>query len=313
MKREEVIRLFPERIRKILQQADWNPQGLQEIRLRAGKPLILWQDGQEYFVAEQGFLTRHREQAYIVSQEEIRRTMETVGTYSLYAYEEELKQGFLTIQGGHRVGVAGKAIMEEQKVKGLSQISCINIRFAHQITGCADMVIPYVTEEGKLCHTLIISPPGCGKTTLLRDLVRQISDGWETFPGYTVGVVDERSEIGGSYQGIPQNDVGIRTDVLDACPKAKGLMMLIRSMAPEVVAADEIGSQEDLEAFTYAMRCGCVLFATVHGSSFRELLEKPVLKDLVRERLFSRYIFLKNGELPGQVEVIVNEEGKRLC
>ena len=217
MKREEVIRLFPERIRKILQQADWNPQGLQEIRLRAGKPLILWQDGQEYFVAEQGFLTRHREQAYIVSQEEIRRTMETVGTYSLYAYEEELKQGFLTIQGGHRVGVAGKAIMEEQKVKGLSQISCINIRFAHQITGCADMVIPYVTEEGKLCHTLIISPPGCGKTTLLRDLVRQISDGWETFPGYTVGVVDERSEIGGSYQGIPQNDVGIRTDVLDCC------------------------------------------------------------------------------------------------
>ena len=135
MKREEVIRLFPERIRKILQQAYWNPQGLQEIRLRAGKPLILWQDGQEYFVAEQGFLTRHREQACIVSQEDIRRTMETVGTYSLYAYEEELKQGFLTIQGGHRVGVAGKAIMEEQKVKGLSQISCINIRFAHQITG----------------------------------------------------------------------------------------------------------------------------------------------------------------------------------
>ena len=107
--------------------------------------------------------------------------------------------------------------------------------------------------------------------------------------------------------------MGIRTDVLDACPKAKGLMMLIRSMAPEVEAADEIGSQEDLEAFTYAMRCGCVLFATVHGSSFRELLEKPVLKELVRERLFSRYIFLKNGELPGQVEVIVNEEGKRLC
>ena len=125
MKREEVIRLFPERIRKILQHAYWNPQGLQEIRLRAGKPLILWQDGQEYFVAEQGFLTRHREQACIVSQEDIRRTMETVGTYSLYAYEEELKQGFLTIQGGHRVGVAGKAIMEEQKVKGLSQISCI--------------------------------------------------------------------------------------------------------------------------------------------------------------------------------------------
>ena len=288
MKREEVIRLFPERIRKILQQAYWNPQGLQEIRLRAGKPLILWQDGQEYFVAEQGFLTRHREQACIVSQEDIRRTMETVGTYSLYAYEEELKQGFLTIQGGHRVGVAGKAIMEEQKVKGLSQISCINIRFAHQITGCADMVIPYVTEDGKLCHTLIISPPGCGKTTLLRDLVRQISDGWETFPGNTVGVVDERSEIGGSYQGIPQNDV-----------------------APQVIAVDEIGNYEDIRAIEMTLNSGCKLLATVHGSSIDEIRKKPLLERLIKEHVFERYIILQKetaGKI-GKVREIYDERG----
>lgn len=311
MKREEVSRLFPERIRKILQQADWNPQGLQEIRLRAGKPLILWQEGQEYFVAEQGFLTRHREQAYIVSQEEIRRTMETVGTYSLYAYEEELKQGFLTIQGGHRVGVAGKAIMEEQKVKGLSQISCINIRFAHQITGCADMVIPYVTEEGKLCHTLIISPPGCGKTTLLRDLVRQISDGWETFPGNTVGVVDERSEIGGSYQGIPQNDVGIRTDVLDCCSKAEGMVMLLRSMAPQVIAVDEIGNYEDIRAIEMTLNSGCKLLATVHGSSIDEIRKKPLLERLMKEHVFERYIILQKemaGQI-GKVQEIYDERG----
>ena len=263
MKREEVIRLFPERIRKILQQAYWNPQGLQEIRLRAGKPLILWQDGQEYFVAEQGFLTRHREQACIVSQEDIRRTMETVGTYSLYAYEEELKQGFLTIQGGHRVGVAGKAIMEEQKVKGLSQISCINIRFAHQITGCADMVIPYVTEDGK------------------------------TFPGNTVGVVDERSEIGGSYQGIPQNDVGIRTDVLDCCSKAEGMVMLLRSMAPQVIAVDEIGNYEDIRAIEMTLNSGCKLLATVHGSSIDEIRKKPLLERLIKEHVFERYIILQ--------------------
>ena len=298
MKREEVIRLFPERIRKILQQAYWNPQGLQEIRLRAGKPLILWQDGQEYFVAEQGFLTRHREQACIVSQEDIRGTMETVGTYSLYAYEEELKQGFLTIQGGHRVGVAGKAIMEEQKVKGLSQISCINIRFAHQITGCADMVIPYVTEDGKLCHTLIISPPGCGKTTLLRDLVRQISDGWETFPGNTVGVVDERSEIAGCLHGIPQNDLGIRTDVLDGCPKVEGMMLLIRSMAPEILAVDEIGGREDFAAMEYAMRCGCHLLATVHAGSLEELFQKPGWDKCGQVKLFRNYVVIskENGE-----------------
>ena len=311
MKREEVIRLFPERIRKILQQAYWNPQGLQEIRLRAGKPLILWQDGQEYFVAEQGFLTRHREQACIVSQEDIRRTMETVGTYSLYAYEEELKQGFLTIQGGHRVGVAGKAIMEEQKVKGLSQISCINIRFAHQITGCADMVIPYVTEDGKLCQTLIISPPGCGKTTLLRDLVRQISDGWETFPGNTVGVVDERSEIGGSYQGIPQNDVGIRTDVLDCCSKAEGMVMLLRSMAPQVIAVDEIGNYEDIRAIEMTLNSGCKLLATVHGSSIDEIRKKPLLERLIKEHVFERYIILQKetaGKI-GKVREIYDERG----
>lgn len=280
MKREEVIRLFPERIRKILQQAYWNPQGLQEIRLRAGKPLILWQDGQEYFVAEQGFLTRHREQACIVSQEDIRRTMETVGTYSLYAYEEELKQGFLTIQGGHRVGVAGKAIMEEQKVKGLSQISCINIRFAHQITGCADMV-------------------------------RQISDGWETFPGNTVGVVDERSEIGGSYQGIPQNDVGIRTDVLDCCSKAEGMVMLLRSMAPQVIAVDEIGNYEDIRAIEMTLNSGCKLLATVHGSSIDEIRKKPLLERLIKEHVFERYIILQKetaGKI-GKVREIYDERG----
>ena len=302
MKREEVIRLFPERIRKILQQADWNPQGLQEIRLRAGKPLILWQDGQEYFVAEQGFLTRHREQAYIVSQEEIRRTMETVGTYSLYAYEEELKQGFLTIQGGHRVGVAGKAIMEEQKVKGLSQISCINIRFAHQITGCADMVIPYVTEEGKLCHTLIISPPGCGKTTLLRDLVRQISDGCSYGRGRSVGVVDERSEIAGCYQGKPQLDVGMRTDVMDGCPKMAGMMMLLRSMAPEVLAVDELGSREELEVLKGAAACGCRVLATAHGNSLEDLVKRFGIEDKVFRQLFSCLV------LPGGVTKRVEME-----
>lgn len=311
MKREEVIRLFPETIREILQQADWNPEGIQEIRLRAQKPLLLRQSGQEYFIARQGFLTKHREQAYRVSEEEIRKTMELVGNYSLYAYEEELRQGFLTIQGGHRVGVAGKTIMEEQRVKGLQQISCINIRFAHQITGCADQVIPYVVEKGTICHTLIISPPGCGKTTLLRDLVRQISDGWEEFPGITVGVVDERSEIGGSYRGIPQNDVGIRTDLLDCCSKSEGMVMLLRSMAPQAIAVDEIGNYEDIRAIEMTLNSGCRLLATVHGSSIEEIRKKPLLERLMKEHVFERYILLQK-ESAGQVgcvQEIYDERG----
>ena len=314
---EVVIRSFPAKLRKLLEPLKISH--LEEVRLRADQPLMVVWNGKDYFVTDQGQLSMDQSQSWKVPESLLREAVEAFSSHSLYAYEEELRQGFFTIQGGHRIGVAGKVVLEHGAVKTMKYLSFLNVRIAHEIRGCADGILPYIYEADRceinreIFHTLLISPPRCGKTTLLRDLIRQISNGNAFHPGMTVGVVDERSEIAGCSGGIPGNDVGIRTDVLDACPKAKGLMMLIRSMAPEVVAADEIGSQEDLEAFTYAMRCGCVLFATVHGSSFRELLEKPVLKDLVRERLFSRYIFLKNGELPGQVEVIVNEEGKRLC
>ena len=314
---EMVIRSFPAKLRKLLEPLKISH--LEEVRLRADQPLMVVWNGNDYFVTDQGQLSTDQSQSWKVPESLLREAVEAFSSHSLYAYEEELRQGFFTIQGGHRIGVAGKVVLEHGAVKTMKYLSFLNVRIAHEIRGCADGILPYIYEADRceanreIFHTLLISPPRCGKTTLLRDLIRQISNGNAFHPGMTVGVVDERSEIAGCSGGIPGNDVGIRTDVLDACPKAKGLMMLIRSMAPEVVAADEIGSQEDLEAFTYAMRCGCVLFATVHGSSFRELLEKPVLKDLVRERLFSRYIFLKNGELPGQVEVIVNEEGKRLC
>ena len=301
MRSEEMIKLLPSGLREVLQKMNLDVAGLQEIRLRAEQPAVILSHGKEYVSQT------------VIHRRQLEETLAYLGNYSLYAYEEEIRRGYLSLPGGHRVGIAGRVVVEDGNIRTITAISSLNLRFAHQILGCADEVIPFLWQDGALQSTLIVSPPGKGKTTMLRDCIRQISNGTLIHPGLTVGLVDERSEIAGCSGGIPGNDVGIRTDVLDACPKAKGLMMLIRSMAPEVVAADEIGSQEDLEAFTYAMRCGCVLFATVHGSSFRELLEKPVLKDLVRQRLFSRYIFLKNGELPGQVEVIVNEEGKRLC
>lgn len=313
MEREDVIRLFPGTIREILQQAAWDADALQEIRLRTGKPLILWQDGEEYFVSSQGILTRHREMAYLVKQEEIRTTMEYLGQYSLYAYEEELRQGFLTIQGGHRVGVTGKTIIEEHQVKGVRQISCINIRFSHEVKGCADAVLPYVLQEKEVCHTLIISPPRCGKTTLLRDLIRQISDGTDQFPGCTVGVVDERSEIGGSYQGIPQNDVGIRTDLLDCCPKSEGMMMLLRSMSPSVIAVDEIGNYEDIDAIEMTLNSGCKLLATVHGSSIEEIQKKPLLERLIKEHVFQRYIVLQNKKQQISEKISQIYDGRGTC
>lgn len=148
-----------------------------------------------------------------------------------------------------------------------------------------------MVNKGNVCHTLIISPPMCGKTTLLRDLIRQVSDGNTYLPGMSVGVVDERSEIAGSYQGIPQNDLGIRTDILDCCPKAEGMMMLIRSMSPEVVAVDELGDYEDIHAIESVIHCGCKLFATVHGSSIEDIKRKPLMQRLVQERYLRGILF----------------------
>lgn len=326
--RNEIIRFFSGHIREILEKAGLDFEKLQEIRLRAEKPFLIRLEGAEYFVSEQGEVLKEPGRAWIVTQREIRETMELVGKYSLYAYEDELKQGYLTLQGGHRMGVSGKVVLEGDKVKSIRYISCLNLRLSHQIIGCGDKVLPFLCDETGLKHTLIISPPRCGKTTLLRDLIRQISNGSRGLPGHTVGVVDERSEICGCYQGIPANDVGIRTDVLDACPKAEGMMMMIRSMAPEVLAVDEIGRQEDISALETAMFCGCRILATAHGSSLKDIRAKPLLQRLVDEQIFERYVILYSGKrsLPernileadgrvqtGRIRQILDERGKVLC
>lgn len=235
--------------------------------------------------------------------------MEYLSSYSLYAYENELRQGFITIEGGHRVGIAGQTILEEGKIKSLKYISSINIRVSHEVPGCAGKLFPYITLNKQICHTLIISPPRCGKTTILRDLIRQISDGNEWVLGCTVGVVDERSELGACYLGTAQNDLGMRTDILNCCPKAEGMMMLIRSMAPQVIAVDEIGMQEDVHAVEYAMYCGCKMIATVHGNSIEEIQKKPLFEKMMREKKFERYIVLGNKDQVGEIEAIFDERG----
>ena len=254
-----------------------------------------------------------QKQKHIVTKAEIKETLEYSSHYSLYAYEHEIRQGFLTVEGGHRVGVAGKAILEQEKVKSMQYISSVNIRMSHEIPGCADGLLPMITKNREVCHTLIISPPCGGKTTLLRDLIRQISDGNSYVKGCTVGVVDERSEIGGCYLGVAQNHLGSRTDILDCCPKAEGMIMLIRSMAPRVLAVDEIGAQEELRAVEYAMQCGCKLIASVHGNSMEEIAAKPGLSELVKRRRFERYVVLQNQRHPGEIKEIYDERGSLLC
>lgn len=310
-RREEVLRVLSMKIRKLVANAKLDFDRVQELRLRVNGPLIVVYNNIEYFISQNAELKHNKKEAYFINQSEMRETMEYISNYSLYAFEDELRQGFITIQGGHRVGVAGKIILEEQKIKHMKHISFINIRLSHQIKGCADQVMSYIADQETVYHTLIVAPPGGGKTTLLRDIIRQLSDG-ENGKGVTVGVVDERSEIAACYMGVPQNELGIRTDILDCCPKAEGMMMLIRSMSPKIIAVDEVGSREDIEAIEYVINCGCKLIATVHGSTIDDVRNKPLLGKLVKEKVFERYILLTGKKQLGQIEEIYDDRGTLL-
>lgn len=301
--KKQIIRVLSESVQKIIEQERMDFSELQEIRLRIGQPVTVLYQNEELILP-----TMYSEKKRLVKQE-MKETIEHISNYSLYAYEHELKQGFITIEGGHRVGMAGQVIMEGGKIKNMKYISSINIRVSHEVLDCANKIFPYITYNKQMYHTLIISPPRCGKTTLLRDVIRQISDGNRWIKGCTVGVVDERSELGGCYLGVIQNNLGMRTDILDRCPKADGMIMLIRSMAPQVVAVDEIGAKEDVHAIEYAMHCGCKMLATAHGDSMEEICKKPIFEKLIREKRFERYVILSNRYRLGGIEAVYDENG----
>ena len=333
-KKEEILRVLAVTLRPILRDFSADLDDLEEIRLRTGQPLAVTQGGRSLFLAEDGRCC-DASAAHLVTVEEIRETMNYVSSYSRYAFEDKIRQGFLTIQGGHRVGLAGRVVLEQgtglSVVKTIAPITFLNLRIARQIRGCGEAVFPWLWERGArqgiqrdvgqgaqqeaekemrqkpseniLQDTLLVSPPGMGKTTLLRDLIRLLS-----LAGMTVGVVDERSELGACWQGIPQNDLGPRTDVLDGCPKAEGLLMLVRTMSPQVIAVDEVGGREDCQAVEYAMNCGCRILATVHGSNWEELRRRPILGQWLEEGRFGRYVFIEKESEGGSVRY-----GYRVC
>lgn len=274
---------------------------LEEIRVRINRPLELTIKGIPQFLA------------YIVNSEDAVHLLNKISHFSIYTLEEELRRGYITIEGGHRVGLAGKVILEGGKVKAIRDISSFNIRIAREQIGIADKLVSQLFN-GNWLHTMIIGPPQTGKTTLLRDIARIISSGDQNsrFHAYKVGIIDERSEIAGSVNGIPQMTFGPRIDVLDACPKAEGMMMMIRSMSPEVLIVDEIGRKEDSDAIMEAVNAGIKLIMTTHGNSLDELRKRPTIKPILDMGIFQRFIELNRKNGPGSVTSIKDGSGKEL-
>lgn len=241
---EEILRYFPNQIYTLLKNTliqDINLQNdLQEIRIRVGRAILL-KTRQADIIIE-----------YQINSNEILQILERLCENSIYAYKNQICEGFLTVKGGHRIGITGTAVAEGGEIINLKYITSLNFRIAREVINCSQNLLKeiIVPESNTIYNTLIVSPPGKGKTTMLRDIIRNISNGIEQFhfKGMTCGVVDERGEIAAMYKGIPQNDIGIRTDVIENISKSKGIKMLLRSMAPEVIACDEIGSKEDIQA-----------------------------------------------------------------
>lgn len=281
--REEILKYFPMEIRSmILLNSDIEIDKICEIRIRVNRPIILKTQIKEYTIDNN---------KYIITKEIISRIFESICGNSVYAFEEEISNGFITIYGGHRVGISGKPLYKGDKIYNIKDISGLNFRIAREIKGVADNIIPKLNVDGEISNTLIISPPGLGKTTLLRDLVRQLSDS-----GYNISLVDERSEIAGCFLGVPQNDIGLRTDIMDGVKKADGIKMMVRSMKPDFIATDEIGTDEDAEAIAYAINSGVKILATAHGDKVEDLYKSKKMREILQANIFKRFIILdKSG------------------
>lgn len=283
------------------------PAPLEEIRIREGRALQLVYPGGDGFITPEGDLTADPGRGAVATHDDVGRTFQLMAKGSVYAWEEEMRSGFLTIEGGHRIGLTGRAVAEDGRIRTLKQVAGLNVRIAREVRGAADRLLPRIVQGGTLLSTLIISPPQAGKTTVLRDLVRQLSTGVVRLglKGMKVGLVDERSEVAGCCGGVPQRDVGPRTDVLDGCPKAEGMMLLIRALSPQVVAVDEIGRPADADAVMEALHAGVRVVATAHGHDLADIARRPALADLLKVGAFGRAAILGRSRGPGTVEQVV--------
>lgn len=304
--KEDLKPYLPLRVQEMLASVD-GESPLEEIRLRAGQPLQLCFTGYERLIYAVGGRAA-------VSAQDCADTLARVCEQSLYAWEEELKSGFVTLPGGYRVGVCGRAIGQGGVLAHLTDVTSLNFRISRAVEGAATPVLPLLADgTGLPLSTLVLSAPGCGKTTLLRDLARACAQGGPGVRPCRVAVVDTRFELAGCLRGVPQFDLGPRTDVLSGCAKAAGMRLLVTTMSPEVLVADELSTAEDVQAAQETAACGVRLLAGVHAGSPETLLARAPLRELMRARLFDRYVLLGRSRGAGTVEGLFNGELRQLA
>ena len=257
--KEIILQQLTPLYRRLFQSVDFSQ--LEEIRFRIERPVMLYRHDGPSFLSENGEKTSIESIAKASSAAELNDLATTFCSGSIYAYLNDLKDGFITICGGHRVGIAGKSVIKNGEITNITDISGINLRSAREFPGCAREIASQLCIDSCLQNALLISPPQCGKTTFLRDLARLFS------AKNKVVIVDERSEIAGSFGGVPQFDIGMQTDVLDRFPKAAGMLLAIRSLSPDILITDELGATDDEEALQYATNSGCRVIASIHGNS----------------------------------------------
>lgn len=284
---------LPAAVRQSVQRLDTAAASrVQEIRLRAGRPVCLTLSGNSALLAPDGSITRNPAAALIPSQEELMHSLQAVMSYSVHSHQSDLASGFVTIRGGCRVGICGTAVRQGSTIQSVRSISSMSFRIAGEFPGVASSVFQQVGGTGGI---LAAGAPGSGKTTFLRDYCRLLGDRHRT------ALVDERGELAAVWHGIPQHDVGLMTDVLDSYPRAQGILTALRVMTPEHIICDELSDAEDVTAVLAAAGSGAQLTASVHAGSFEELSRREVLEPLLRAGVF-RYCVMLSGV--GQVQSV---------
>ncbi len=289
--RQAIVNCFPPELRQTLQRIPasvW--ETLQEIRLRTGRPIAISNGETEQFLCADGSITRQWQNAISLQRAQIEQVFQAACAYSVYRYQREIAAGYLTIQGGNRIGICGTAVYRDGQYVQMRNINGLNIRLARQVTNCANALAEQICHK-QLSSILLAGTVGSGKTTFLRDLCRLLGQ------TYRLCIIDTRGEIAAVQNGIPQYDIGLHTDIYDGFPRAEGAVMALRVMTPDGLVCDEISTMEEAKALLQVHGCGIHILATAHAATIEDLYRRVALRTLLEAGVFAYVVLLQHGKV----------------